>query len=220
MKKDSSSRFSPGLPVRSFPGLALLFALSLVSACASYGPAPPILVPDPMAPAVHPKSGLSAMTFYVLPTQIPHDMEDIGTFFKNDGSYAQLVPENPIGPSLDTILVRDLRAGGFNAVISRGSVPQDGSTIQIHVRKFQDKVKEGLLQTTQEGKIRMEAIIILHGEGGVTRTIDRTMERHSSPKPVLSFDKSDPSRLLGRLYQESINKDLLPFLRKKIGETP
>ena len=220
MKKDFSSRLSPEVTARPFPGLALLLGLFLVSACTSYGPAPPILVPDPVAPAVHAKSGLSALTIYVLPTQIPLGMEDMGTFFKSDGSYAQLVPENPIGPSLDAILVRDLRAGGFDAVIPGGPVPPDGSTIQIHVRKFQDKVKEGLLQTTQEGKIRMEAIIILHGEGGVTRTIDRTMERHSSPKPVLSFDKSDPSRLLGRLYQESINKDLLPFLRKKIGETP
>ena len=205
--------------VRLLPRAVLLLGVLLLPACTSYGPAPPILVPDPVTPALRAKPGLSATRFYVLPARLPHNMEDIGTLFKNDGSYAQLVPENPLGPSLDDILVRTLRAGGIDAVIPKGSVPPDGATIQIRVRTFRDKMKEGLLQTTQEGKIRMEALIVLHS-GEVTRTIDRTMERHRSPKPVLSFDKSDPPKLLGQLFSESIAKDLVPFLKKQIGESP
>ncbi len=218
MKKNFSSRSKRPM-ARHFSVLLLLAGTFLLPACTSYGPAPPILVPDPQPSAIKKSLPLSIARIYVLPASLPQNMEDVGTYFKNDGSYSQLVPEHPLGPSLDSILLRELRAGGIDAALSQGSPPPGSSTLRIVVKEFEDKVKEGIIQTTQEGKIRMDAVIILHS-GDLTRKIDRSMERHSSPKPLLSFEPAAPSKLLGRLYSESIAKDLVPFLRKQIGETP
>ncbi|MDA8150228.1 MAG: hypothetical protein M0041_03685 [Nitrospiraceae bacterium] len=220
MANNQLSNFNFSQPIsRRFSGFLLLACFFILPACTSYGPAPPILVPDPQPLAIKKRLPLSIARIYVLPATLPENMEDIGTFFKNDGSYSQLIPENPLGPALDAILVRELRAGGIDAIVPKGPVSPGSSTLRVVIRKFQDKVKEGLLQTTQEGKIRMDAILVLHS-GDLTRKIVRTMERHSSPKPILSFDSSVPAKLLGRLYSESITKDLVPFLRKQIGETP
>ncbi len=190
------------------------------SACSSYGPAPPILVPDPSVPPPQATGAArSPEIIHVLPTQLPKDMEDIGTLFKNDGSYSQLVSENPLGPVLDAILIKDLRAGGIQAVLAHGALPPDAPTLQIVVQTFQDKIKENFLNTSQEAKVRMEATLILH-RGTTTRTIMRSMERRSSPKPVMSFNKNLAPRLLGSLYSTSIRQDLVPFLLNKMGESP
>ncbi len=218
MRKNFSSRSARSI-ARLFSALLLLAVAFILPACTSYGPAPPILVPDPQPLPIRKTLPLSIAKIYVLPASLPQNMEDVGTYFKNDGSYSQLVPENPLGPSLDSILVRQLQAGGIDAVVQQGPVDPGSSTLRIVVKEFRDKVKEGILQTTQEGRIRMDAVIILHS-GDLTRRIDRSMERHSSPKPILSFERTAPSKLLGKLYSESISKDLVPFLRKQIGETP
>jgi uncharacterized lipoprotein YajG len=197
-------------------GTVAVFSFFL-SAC-SYGPAPPILIPPPMAPSVQKRGmGESLEVIYLLPTQLPENMTDVGTLFKLNGNYSALITDKPLGPSLDSILLRQFRASGLNAKMAMS--PSHAVTLQLFVKKFEDKVKEKLLNTQQSGKIEMEAIMILHSDA-TTRTVTRTMERHRSPSSTISFDKSDPSVLLGGLFSDAVTKDLIPYIKKKIGESP
>ncbi len=190
------------------------FALFL-SAC-SYGPAPPILIPGPMVPPVQ-KFGdsVNLTTIHTLPTQLPEEMSNVGTLYKLNGEHSELITDTPLGPSLDTILVDQMKAAGLT--VSPAKNLNHEVTLQVFVIKFEDKIKEKLVNTEQSGKIEMKAVMILHS-GSSTRTLTRTVERHRSPTSKFSFDKKDPAILLGYLYSEAISKDLIPYIKKKLGE--
>jgi len=201
------------------PGLtASLMAFFLFISACSYGPAPPTLIPAPMAPAIQKLGGSGSLTtVYVLPTQLPNDMTDVGTLFKMNGEYSELITEKPLGPSLDAILLDRLKSSGLAAIPTKD--PSHKVTLQIFMASFQDKIKEKLLNTEQSGKIRMNAVLILHSES-TTRTLTRSIERHRSPRSTVSFDRKDPSELLGGLFSDAIVKDLVPYLKQHLGEAP
>lgn len=188
-----------------------------ISAC-SYGPAPPVLIPPPMAPPIQKLGASGSMTtIYLLPTHLPSGMADVGTLFKMNGEYSELITEKPLGPSLDAILLDRLKSSGLTVVPTKD--PSQKVTLQLFVTSFQDKIKEKLLNTEQTGKIRMNAVIILHSESE-TRTLTRSIERHRSPRSTVSFDRKDPSELLGGLFSDAIVKDLVPYLKQHLGEAP
>jgi hypothetical protein len=193
-----------------------LMGLTLLLSACSYGPAPPILIPGPMAPPVQ-KFGdtVTFTTIHTLPTQLPKEMSNVGILYKLNGEHSELITDTPLGPSLDAILVDQMKAAGLP--VSPAKDPDHEVTLQIFVTRFEDKIKEKLVNTEQSGKIEIKAVMILHSASS-TRTLTRTIERHRSPTSKFSFDKKDPAILLGSMYSEAIRKNLIPYIKKKIGE--
>ncbi|MGC8529158.1 MAG: hypothetical protein ACP5OP_03040 [Leptospirillia bacterium] len=205
------------LPAGIFP-LALIACLFFFSGCASYGPAPPVVVSAPTAEGTASGHGVGTIPIVVIPTRTPLDMADLGTLFHQDGTYSQLVPKDPVGPALDTILLRTLSEAGFSPTLAQGAIPSNATTISVSIETLEDRVLQSLVEAKQTVRIAYTATLVLH-EGRTTRTITRKIERHFSPKPTVSFDPKKLPLLMGDLYAKSIRKDLLPTLKTKIGAT-
>ena len=194
--------------------LSLLFFF--VGACTT-GELPPIAVPAPMAPEAQAPKSPSTVTLIVLPTVVPEPQTAVGTLFRDNGSYARLVTDDPVGPALDRILVSDFKAAGIHAVTAADT--SSPATLSLTVTLFRDKIKETLLQSRQTARLAINAVLVVRS-GPTTRTLTRTIERHSSPSPRLSFHRRDPSRLLGQLFSDAIGKDLIPFVTHTLQELP
>lgn len=194
--------------------LSLLFFF--LGACTT-GELPPIAVPAPMAPETRIPKSPPTVTLVLLPTSVPEPQTAVGTLFRDNGSYARLVTDAPVGPALDRILVSDFKAAGINAVTAGDT--SSPATLSLTVTVFRDKIKETLLQSRQTARLAINAVLVVRS-GPTTRTLTRTIERHSSPSPRLSFHRRDPSRLLGQLFSDAIDKDLIPFVTHTLEETP
>lgn len=215
-RADTKSRSRRPLPKNLLGAGVILAGISLFLSACSSGPISPVLIPSLMAPPVQTlETTPSLTTLYLLPTQLPPDMTNVGTLFKLNGEYAGLITEKPLVPSLDAILLRNFKASGVSVLPSRD--PSHGATLQLTIIVFHDRVKERFLHTRQTGTLEMKAVLVLHSEG-VTRTLTRSIERHSSPSPGVSFERRDPSILLGGLFSDAVNKDLIPYVKKKMEE--
>ena len=73
MRKNFSSRSARSI-ARLFSALLLLAGVFILPACTSYGPAPPILVPDPQPLPIRKTLPLSIAKIYVLPASLPQNM--------------------------------------------------------------------------------------------------------------------------------------------------
>lgn len=196
--------------------LASIAGLFFFPGCASYGPAPPVVVSAPTAEGAASDHAFGAVPIIVIPTRTPSGMADVGTLFHQDGTYSQLVPQNPVGPALDTILIQTLSGGGFAPTLAQGATPRNAPTLSLSIETFEDRVRQSLVEAKQTVRIAYTATLVLH-EGRTTRTITRKIERHFSPKPSVSFDPEKLSSLMGDLFAKSIRKDLLPTLKTKTG---
>ena len=196
--------------------LASIAGLFFFPGCASYGPAPPVVVSAPTAEGAATDHAAGSLPIVVIPTRTPSGMADVGTLFHQDGTYSQLVPQNPVGPALDTILIQTLSGGGFAPTLAQGAIPRNAPTLSLSIETFEDRVRQSLVEAKQTVRIAYTATLVLH-EGRTTRTITRKIERHFSPKPSVSFDPEKLSSLMGDLFAKSIRKDLLPTLKTKTG---
>ena len=196
--------------------LGAVLGLCFFSGCASYGPAPPVVVSAPTAEGTGSGQVAGHIAIAVVETRTPSDMNDVGTLFHQDGTYSELIPRDPVGPALDTILLRTLSEAGFAPEISRGTPSPDRPTLSLSIDTFNDRVRQSLVDAKQTVKISYTATLVLH-EGRTTRTIIRKVERHFSPKPVVSFDPEKLPALMGDLFAKSLRKDLLPTLKTKTG---
>ena len=176
--------------------LASIAGLFFFPGCASYGPAPPVVVSAPTAEGAASDHASGAVPIIVIPTRTPSGMADVGTLFHQDGTYSQLVPQNPVGPALDTILVRTLSGAGFAPTLAQGAIPKDAATLSLSMKTFEDRVRQSLVEAKQTVRIAYTATLVLH-EGRTTRTITRKIERHFSPKPSVSFDPEKLPALMG-----------------------
>ena len=204
--------------IRSSSLLSLTGALGLFffSGCASYGPAPPVVVSAPTAEGTGSLKAAGTLAMVILPTQMPSTMNDVGMLFHQDGTYSQIVPRDPVGPALDAILLQTLSTSGFAPTMSLGSSSKDLPTLSLSVKTFEDRVRQGLVDAKQTVRITYTATLVLH-EGRTTRTIIRKVERHFSPKPTVSFNPRKLPTLMGDLFAKSLRKDLLPTLKSKTG---
>ncbi len=198
--------------------LAAVAGLFLFPGCASYGPAPPVVVSAPTAEGAASDHVAGTIPIVVIPTQTPSEMADVGTLFHQDGTYSQLVPQNPVGPALDAILVRTLSGAGFAPTLAQGAIPGNATTLSLSIGTFEDRVRQSLVEAKQTVRIAYTATLVLH-EGRTTRTITRKIERHFLPKPSVSFDPEKLPELMGDLFAKSIRKDLLPTIKTKTGAT-
>ncbi len=203
------------IPAEGLTAIAIMGLLTF-SGCASYGPAPPVVVSAPTSEGAGSVAARGFVPLSVLPTTTPADMADVGTLYHQDGSYSQLVPRDPVAPALDTILVKELRKAGYDPVLSPAPAPKDAPTLSLKVTVFQDNVRQSLVEAKQTARIAFQATLVIH-DGRTTRTMTRTISRHLSPKPVVSFDPGTLSALMGELFAKSLREDLIPSIKAKTG---
>jgi len=217
MRQTTSRHIRRFFPFPTGP-LAVLSIVGLLvfSGCASYGPAPPVVVSAPTSEGAGSVPAQGLVPLLVLPTQTPSDMTDVGTLYHQDGSYSQLVPRDPVAPALDAILVNELKKAGYDAVLSPAPAPKDAPTLSLKVTVFEDSVRQSLVEAKQTARIEFKATLVIH-EGRTTRTITRKIARHLSPKPVISFDPDKLSALMGELFAKSLREDLIPSIKAKTG---
>lgn len=196
--------------------LTATLGLFAFAGCASYGPAPPVVVSAPTAEGTGSVKTADTVNIIILPTQMPSAMNDVGMLFHQDGTYSQLVPREPVGPALDAILLRTLSASGFAPTLSQGQSSKNLPTLSLSMETFEDRVRQSLVDAKQMVRITYTATLILH-EGRTTRTIIRKVERHFAPKPTVSFNPRKLPTLMGDLFAKSLRKDLLPTLKSKTG---
>lgn len=189
----------------------VLVMLAFLAACSSTPP-PPVYLSDPIAPGALEGAGKTGgIPIAVLPVRIEGQNSDrkVGVLYHTTGGISDLLLHRSVADSISKSLKGILKANGYR--------PYDATTdrhelsVAMTVHAFSDTVTADLLHVKEKAVLKCDYTLMKRSGDHLSKLV-KTSNRFTSPSASAMFDKTGPPKTMGRLLDDSLQKDLIPTL--------